>query len=150
MTVRKKVLMINKILVPVDFTPHSESAIRYARMIAKKFKATIVLMHVIEPFTYSVTDTIQVVNHYRALRTIAEPLMVGLERSLKKDRLKVETIVTKGTPYLEIVRRIPKAKVDIIIMGTHGRTGLKHLLMGSVADRVVRLSPCPVITVRGS
>ncbi len=149
MATRKKVSRISKILVPTDFTDFSTQAIDYAVMLGKEFKASLLLMHVIEPFTYSVSDTIQVVDHYVALKSIAEPLMETLKKKLAKSKLKVSTYVIQGTPYLEITQKARKAKVDLIVMGTHGRTGVGHLLLGSVTERVVRMAHCPVLTIRG-
>ena len=139
---------INKILVPTDFTDYSEGAMNYAKMMAKKLGAGLLLVHVIEPFTYSVTDTIQVVDHYGALKAIAEPLMDNLRKKIQKEKLQVDTAVLSGTPYLEIIKKARQSGADLIVMGTHGRTGVTHLLMGSVAERVVRMSHCPVLTVR--
>lgn len=146
---KRNIVNIRKILVPTDFTIFSDQAVDYAAMVATRFDAKILLVHVIEPLTYSVTDTIQVVDHFVALKTIAEPILDNLQKKLLKKGLQAETIILKGNPYLEIVEKASKAGVDLIIMGTHGRTGLKHLLMGSVAERVVRLAPCPVLVVRG-
>ena len=139
-------LKIQKILVPTDFTSHSDKAINYAVMMARAFEARILLIHVIEPFTYSVSETIQVMDHYVALREIADPIMDNLREQLSK-QAKVDTFIVKGFPYVEIVKKAKQSKADLIVMGTHGRTGLKHLLMGSVAERVVRLARCPVLTI---
>lgn len=146
---KKKLLPIKKILVPTDFTAYSDHAIEYAVMVARKFEAKILLVHVIEPLAYSVTDTVQVFDHYTALKTVAKPILENLQKRLLKKSLKVDIILLDGNPYLEIVKKSRQAAVDLIIMGTHGRTGIKHLLMGSVAERVVRLASCPVLTVRG-
>jgi universal stress protein A len=149
MAAKSRVPKIKKILVPTDFTPHSEQAIRYAAELAKKFGAGVIVMHVIEAFTYSVTDTIQVIDHYRALKTIAEPLLDGMRNKLIKEKIKTVGYLTKGSPYQEIVEKARQARVDLIVMGTHGRAGVTHLLLGSVAERVVRMAECPVLTVRG-
>jgi nucleotide-binding universal stress UspA family protein len=140
---------IKRILVPVDFTEYSNRALDFAAQIARPFKAKIRLLHVIEQFTYSVTDTIQVVDHYPALKTIAEPLLKSLETNLKKKGIAVDSQIQSGRPYMAILEQARKGRPDLIVMGTHGRTGVQHLVMGSVAERVVRLAPCPVLTVRG-
>ncbi|HLG29456.1 MAG TPA: universal stress protein [Candidatus Brocadiales bacterium] len=127
-------------MVPTDFTAFSDQAVEYASVIAKRFDSKIILVHVIEPLTYDLTDTIQVVDHFMALKTIAEPILDNLQKKLLKKGLQAKTFLLKGNPYLEIVEKARKAMVDLIIMGTHGRTGIKHLLMGSVAERVVRLA----------
>ncbi len=146
---KRKFLPIKKILVPTDFTVYSDHAIEYAIMVARNFEAKILLVHVIEPMAYSVTDTIQIIDHYSALKTVAGPILRNLQNKLLKKGLEVDTLLLDGTPYLEIVKRSRQAGIDLIIMGTHGRTGIKHVLMGSVAERVVRMAPCPVLTVRG-
>jgi len=71
-----------------------------------------------------------------------------LRKQLREKNLKVKTYLVSGAPYREILKKTQLEKVDLIVMGTHGRTGVAHLLLGSVAERVVRLSPCPVLTVR--
>jgi nucleotide-binding universal stress UspA family protein len=149
MTTRKKIgIRIRKIIVPTDFTVFSDHALDYAVVVAKRFHANILIMHVIEPFTYSVTDMMQVVDHYVPLKTIAQPMLEILQNRISKGGVKSSTVVTKGTPYLEIIKKARKEGTDLIVMGTHGRTGAKHVLMGSVAERVVRMAPCPVLTVK--
>jgi nucleotide-binding universal stress UspA family protein len=137
-------------MVPTDFSPGSDHVIQYAAMIAKMFKARILLVHVIEPFTYSVTDMLNVLDHFAALKIIAHPLLDNARKKLLKKGLAVETALLTGAPYREILQKSRRAKVDMIVMGTHGRTGVEHLLLGSVAEKVVRLAGCPVLTVRSS
>ncbi len=143
-----KIKPIRKMMVPTDFSFYSEQAMQYAAMIAKVFKARILLVHVIEPFTYSVTDMLNVVDHFVALKTIAQPLLDNARKKLLKKGLTVETDLLDGVPYREILQKSRQAGVDMIVMGTHGRTGVEHFLLGSVAEKVVRLSACPVLTVR--
>ena len=140
-------LRIKTILVPVDFTDSSNRAADYAVALARQFHAKIVLLHVIEPFTYSVTDTIVITDHYAALGAIADRMMDLLARKLSKHGIKIERAVMSGSPYWTILDQARKRRSDLIVMGTHGRTGIEHLLVGSVAERVVRLAPCPVLTV---
>jgi len=108
----------------------------------------VVLVHAIEQLTYDVSDTLWVVDHYQALRQIADRLMGNLSKRLARQGVRAHTVMLRGTPALRIIEEAKKRRADLIIMGTHGRTGLEHLLLGSVAERVVRLSPCPVLTVR--
>lgn len=145
---KEKRPQIKKILVPVDFSSYSNQAVNYASMIAKKFNSGIMLVHVIDSLSYSVTDTLKVIEHRRALETIARTLLDNLRKKLRGKNLQVKTYLLSGTPYREILQKSQLEKVDLIVMGTHGRTGVEHLLLGSVAERVVRLSPCPVLTVR--
>src|SRR6266446_6499506 len=145
-----KITPIRKIMVPTDFSSRSDHVIQYAAMIAKIFKARILLVHVIEPFTYSVNDMLNVLDHFTALKTIAQPLLDNARKRLLKKALAVETALLTGVPYREILQKSRRARVDMIVMGTHGRTGVEHLLLGSVAEKVVRLAACPVLTVRSS
>lgn len=138
---------IRKILVPTDFSPHSERAADYAAMLADGFQAKIDLLHVIEPFPYSVTDTGTVISHGEALKTIAASLLENARAKLAQRGATVEAHLTQGVPYEEILNWAGKKKVDLIVMGTRGRTGVGHFLLGSVADRVVHLAPCPVLTM---
>jgi nucleotide-binding universal stress UspA family protein len=138
---------ITRILVPVDFTDYSTRAADYAAMLARRFRATIILIHAIGPFTYDVTDAALVVDHYASLHTIADRLMTGLRNRLARRGAAVRTVIRQGNPALEIIGEARRRRANLIVMGTHGRTGLEHLVLGSVAERVVRFAPCPVLTV---
>ena len=140
---------IKKILVPVDFTAYSDRALEVAAQMACQFRARILLLHVIEQFTYTVSDTFEVLDHYPALKSLAEPQMEILMKGLRKKGLRVDGRIERGNPYLEILKACRKDKADMIVMGTHGRTGIPHLVMGSVAENVVRMATCPVMTVPG-
>ncbi len=144
----RKKIRIQKIIVPTDFTVFSDHALDYATVIAKQFRSSILIMHVIEPFTYSVTDTMQVIDHYVPLKTIAQPMLENLQKRVLKGGVKSSAFVTKGTPYLEIIKKARQDGVELIFMGSHGRTGAWHMLMGCVAERVVRMASCPVLTVK--
>jgi nucleotide-binding universal stress UspA family protein len=138
---------IKKILVATDFSSHSKRAMDYAASLAKEAGAGIVLMHVIESFPYSVTDTLHIVDHRRALEKTAGFLLENLRQELAGAGVSVKSLLTNGAPYEEILKASRREKADLIVMGTHGRTGVKHLILGSVAEKVVRLSSCPVMTI---
>jgi nucleotide-binding universal stress UspA family protein len=139
---------IKKILAPTDFSPSSEAAIDYAVTFAKRFEAEVILIHVIESPAYSVTDTLILVDHEAALKTTAEALMENVYKTCIEKGLSASRSVVSGTPHREIIKKAEQEKADLIIMGTHGRTGVERLLLGSVAEKVVRLSMIPVLTVR--
>jgi len=143
----KQTRRIRKIIVPLDFSSSSESTIDYASMIAERFAATLILVHVIESLPYSVTDTFQIVEHRRALETLAKSLLRNLSDDLRARNLVVKTRLVWGNPSGEILAKVQREKADLIVMGTHGRTGLPHMVMGSVAEKTVRLSRIPVLTV---
>ena len=144
---KKQTRRIRKIIVPLDFSSSSESTIDYASMIAERFAATLILVHVIESLPYSVTDTFQIVEHRRALETLARSLLRNSSDDLRARNLVVKTQLVWGNPSREILAKARREKADLIVMGTHGRTGLPHMVMGSVAEKAVRLSRIPVLTV---
>ena len=144
----RKPPQIKKILVPIDFSSSSDKTVDFASTLAKQFNAFLILMHVIDSAPYSVTDTLNVVKHRRSLEMIARSLLKNLMEPLLKRHLVVRPYLVSGTASEEILKKARQDRVDLIVMGTHGRTGLKHALLGSVAERVVRLSSCPVLTVR--
>jgi nucleotide-binding universal stress UspA family protein len=138
---------IKKILVPTDFSAPSRRAMDYAAVLAKDSGAEILLLHVIESLPYSVTDTLHVIDHRRALEKTAGALLENLRDELGEKELAVNTRLASGTAYDEVLKVARREKADLIVMGTHGRTGMSHLFLGSVAEKVVRLAACPVLTV---
>ena len=141
----------DKILVPVDFAPHSAQAVRLACEIAQRFSASITLVHVHEPVDYALPEGYVLYTPDQLGRLNAE-----FENRLRASQREVEALgVTRvdtrllhGAAALEIVDFAQHESFDLIVMGTHGRTGLKHVLMGSVAERVLRSASCPVLTVK--
>lgn len=138
---------IKRILVATDFSPYSGDAIEYAANMARSLGASIVLAHVIESLPYSVTDTFTLVDHRRALEKTAGALLENSCQQLGAKGLSVKTRLENGAPYEEILKISRQENADLIVMGTHGRTGVEHLFLGSVAEKVVRLSSCPVLTI---
>jgi glycine betaine transporter len=139
---------IRTILVPTDFSDYSERALSYAEVLGKNVGARIVLLHVIDALSFVVTESLQWEDIYRRLRASAKPLLEGQVRKTEKKGLPAAYDLVQGAPYDQIVKKAGEIGADLIVMGTHGRTGMSHLLLGSVAERVVRLAPCPVLTVR--
>lgn len=142
--------VIATILVPTDFSPCSREALTYAAALAKRFKAKIVLFHVIETWSYAMTESLQWTDLYANLTTVVEPLLDGLVQEVREGGVAAAGAFTQGVSYDEIVKKARDERADLIVIGTHGRRGMGHFLMGSVAERVVRMSPCPVLTVRGA
>jgi nucleotide-binding universal stress UspA family protein len=142
-------LQVRNVLVPIDFSPPSLEAIEFALPLLKQFGAQLHLVHVVEPdYPLSSLPT---------LPLIVPELEVGrsVRRHLKdvakkyKLELRPENIhALRGRPFEEICRLARQAGIDLIAISTRGHTGLKHLLLGSTAERVVRYSPCPVLVVR--
>ena len=142
-------VVLKKILCPVDHSECSYLALKYAVSLALKDEAKLYLMHVIDTRLY---DTeIYKFSPYKLdeidMNKIHEDLIKSLPEGTM-DVLEVETIVIKGIPFHEIINAATEIGADLIVIGTHGRTGLSHVVMGSVAEKVVRKASCPVLTVR--
>lgn len=143
-------LMLKRILVPTDFSEWSKKALHYALAFVEQSQADLVLWHVVElyPIDYlvGVESTLES-NAY--LREQAQERLQQLSRHYASaSRVRAETVVTFGPPFHEIAQVAQERGVDIIILTTHGFTGLKHVQLGSTAERVVRHAPCPVLVVR--
>lgn len=147
-------MRIKKILVPVDFSKHSLKALDYAVEFAKAFKAELHVLFVIEPVSYATPADFyagmatQLSSLITEQRRTASRELSQLQARLAKKGATVKTALRSGIAYQEIVDAAKKLKADMIVHATHGRTGLSHLVMGSVAERVVRTATCPVLTVR--
>jgi len=146
--------VVNQILVPTDFSACSDAALDYATMLAATFRAPVAIVHVFEdPFVAAAYS-----EAYAALPPDMRASMLReIETRLAERRRRAEhrgvttvTEVLTGRTSRVIAEYAAAHATDLIVMGTHGRTGLGHLLVGSVAERVVREAPCPVLTVRQS
>ena len=142
---------IRHILAPVDFSDYSKRAVDMAIFLAKTFGAKLSLLHVIEPPPYPIEGY--------AGSSIAASLLDDLERKATEDLtqllpdgqsagVEVAYQVVIGSPSRQIIETAEAAQIDLIVMATAGRTGFSRLVMGSVAERVVRTAPCPVLTMR--
>jgi nucleotide-binding universal stress UspA family protein len=143
---------LRRILVPTDFSKHSHTALTYAASFAEKFGAEIHLLHVVQDFAVFFPDPIAAGSAaFPPTGQLTAAVRAALDRTVaehKLQNLRVHAEAREGAPYHEIVAYAREHEIDLIIMGTHGRTGLAHLLLGSVAEKVVRRAPCPVLTVR--
>lgn len=146
---------IKKILVPVDFSEGSKAALDLAATFAKTFGATLELLHVWAPPTMVPMPLVvvtsaaeQPMSLEELARTTAGTQMKDLVEPLRKQGLEVHARVAIGTPAREIAELAGLGHFDLVVMGTHGRGLLGHALLGSVAEKVVRHAPCPVMTVR--
>ncbi|OGW58940.1 MAG: hypothetical protein A2Y48_08535 [Nitrospirae bacterium RIFCSPLOW2_12_42_9] len=139
-----------KILFPTDFSESAENASRYALSLAKKYASKVYVIHVIEPFTYTTEFGLDFSAQLKEMEASARRLLDDIAASIKKTNLDVESVLITGEPFVEIIKYARKEQVDLIVMATHGRSGIEHMLMGSVAEKVVRKSPCPVLTIKKS
>jgi nucleotide-binding universal stress UspA family protein len=141
---------IHFILVPTDFSECAELALEEAIGFAQHFGARITLLHLYQLPVYSVSNgallyTDEII---RAVETTAEAELKRAAAIVRERGVSVTTRLAMGAPAAEIVEEARRGNYDLIVMGTHGRTGLRHLILGSVAERVVQLAPCRVLTIR--
>lgn len=142
-------LKIKSILVPIDFSETSKKALVYAVRMAEQFGARIVLLNVVEPIvTPDLAYHPLILEPQAAKKAAWERLDTVCRRTRLSPRLLDKIIVRHGSPFTEITEAARALKTDLIILTTHGYTGLKHVFMGSTAERVVRHAPCPVLVVR--
>lgn len=145
-------IRLERILVPTDMSEFSEHALRYACEFARRFGADLHLLNVVQDVVAMVPEpgmAFPAPGEYmqeleqasrEALEKIPDPAWV--------DGVSVVREIRVGTPFVEVVRYAKSEDIDLIVIGTHGRSGLAHVLLGSTAERVVRKAPCPVLSVR--
>ncbi|MFN9719028.1 MAG: universal stress protein [Planctomycetota bacterium] len=144
-------LQLQRILLPTDFSDHSSAAKTYASALASRFDAELHVLHILEQY-YSLTPDFAL--------GLALPRTISESKDLAKTKLStfldpqwigcrnVVHQVVDGSPKAEIVRYARDQTIDLIVMSTHGRSALAQVMIGSVAESVVRTAPCPVLTVR--
>jgi nucleotide-binding universal stress UspA family protein len=137
-----------RILVPVDFSDCSLDAFEYAALIAQRSKASLKLLHVLEPVSYGLDFTLPHRAQRESSKTAVTERLSDLASALISVGLASDFLISGGLPADSILNTARAQSVDVIVMGTHGRRGLSHVLFGSVAESVVRRSSCPVLTVR--
>ncbi|SRR5260221_11482184 len=140
-------LSLRRILVPVDFSKNARQALRYAIPLAAQFGARITLLHVVEPVVYPTEMAIVVTDEKIAVNASRRHL-AKLGQELVPENLRGKMIVRGGRPYFEIAEVAREVKAGLIVLTTHGYTGIKRVLLGGTAERIVRHAPCPVLTVR--
>ena len=144
---------VRRILHPTDFSRASGAAFLKAVALAKESRAELLLVHVLLPPTPFIGDGYISPKTYEELEASARR---GAQRELakvvakaQKAKARVKAVLLEGVPYDRIARVARSKRADLIVMGTHGRSGLSKFFLGSVAERVIALAPCPVLTVRG-
>jgi len=139
---------IREILVPIDFSEPSKKALKYAVAFATQFGAQLILLHVIEPTAQGFPYPALALENDQVKATMKRRLEGLCKYETTNPRLIQKAAVTHGRAFQEVVRAARGLQVDLIIMATHGHTGIKHVLLGSTTERVVRYAPCPVLVVR--
>ena len=146
---------IARIMVPTDFSATADAALDYARDLARQFGASIDLVHVVDdPFlavAFVGAGTMVMPAELREMLENQAREQLDARHAAHAASLPGSSIaILLGPPANRLVERAKEDKADLIVMGTHGRTGLGHLFLGSVAERVVRTAACPVLTIRQS
>jgi universal stress protein A len=148
-------LIYERILVPIDFSEHSRKTVAYARWFASHYKATLQLLHVFEvpdyaaaPYGRREQNCSLIKSQLDAAEQDARDHLTVFENQLLNQGFKVEAYLRVGYPFDEIVQMANHLDVDLIIIGSHGYTGITRLLVGSTAERVVERAPCPVLVVK--
>ncbi len=139
---------IQRILVPIDFSDCSLDALEYGALVAQRSKASIRILHVLEPVSYGLDFTLPHPAKRDADRTAITRRLSDLTAALTSSGLVSDFVISGGLPADSILDAAVAPDVGLIVMGTHGRRGLSHALFGSVAEFVLRKAPCPVLTVR--
>ena len=143
-------MSIHKILVPYDFSPHSEHALDWAIGLAEQYQARLELLHVIHILPPVVDIAGDVYEHVEQAQLAAAQKHLETVLSTKADgsSVRFDSNVRRGVPFQTICDEAATHKADLIVMGSHGRTGLSHVFIGSVAERVIRHAPCPVLVTK--
>ena len=148
---KEPTLGLRSILVPIDFSVHSKNALKYAIPLAEQFGASLHLVFVVEPTVYPADlgfGQVVLPGIEEELREKgAEELQALIEREIGT-RVQATCVVRTGSPHQEILSEADEKDVDMIVVATHGHSGVEHMLFGSTADRIVRHAKCPVLTIR--
>jgi len=144
-------IRLQKILLPTDFSTYSATATQYACELVTRFNAELHLLHTLETHLTSTPTfamALDLPKYVSESRAAAEKSLAGVvDPQWSAGRTVVQAVV-EGSPKTEIIRYARTHDIDLIVLATHGRTGLAHVIIGSVAESVVRTAPCPVLTVR--
>ncbi len=149
--VNKPVIHLRSILVPIDFSEHSKNALKYAIPFARQFNASLELMYIVEPTIYPADFSFGQVgfpNVEEELRKRGADELDALIKSEIAGQVEATRTIRTGRPFYEIDQYAKEKNIDLIIIATHGHSGMEHILFGSTAEKVVRSAPCPVLVVR--
>jgi nucleotide-binding universal stress UspA family protein len=141
---------IRRILVPIDFSEHAAAVLEWAAHLAEEHASRLILLHVYHlPVEFQQLEGAYLPpDFWSSVKTEAQQSLARYAEDLDRRGLEVETAVREGYPAAVIVDEAASQPADLIVIGTQGLSGLKHLLLGSIAERVVQKAPCPVLTVK--
>jgi nucleotide-binding universal stress UspA family protein len=141
---------VRLILVPIDFSPHAEAVIAWAAHLAEEHGSRIVLLHVYHlPVEFQQLEGAYLPpDFWSTVKSEAQQTLAQFANELRAKKIDVEAVVREGYPASIIVEEAEERRADLIVIGTRGLSGFKHLLLGSIAERVVQKAPCAVLTVK--
>ncbi len=141
---------VQRILVPVDFSDHAAPVIEWARHLAEVHDAELILLHAYHlPVEFQQIEGAYLPQDFwESVKAEAEMNLEGYARAIRESGVAVRLVVREGYPATVIEDEAIEARADLIVIGTHGLSGLKHMLLGSIAERVVQKAPCAVLTVK--
>jgi universal stress protein A len=145
-------IQLQTILVPLDFSPNAASVLEWAAHLARTHGSRVVLLHAYHlPVEFQQLEaTYLPAEFWTSVRGEAQTTLEGLAGTLRAQGIEVEVAVAEGYPATVIEEEARRRSADLVVIGTRGLSGLKHLLLGSVAERVVQHAPCPVLTVKSA
>ena len=141
---------VERILVPVDFSDNARAVLDWAAHLAEEHKASVLLLHAYHlPVEFQQLEGAYLPpDFWSNVKSEAEQSLSRYAAELREKGLEVETLVREGYPASVIVDEAEAQNANLVVIGTHGLSGLKHMLLGSIAERVVQKAPCPVLTVK--
>jgi nucleotide-binding universal stress UspA family protein len=141
---------IRAILVPIDFSTNASAVIEWAAHLAQEHDSKLILFHAYHlPVEFQQLEGASLPpDFWASIKTEAQQSLDAYRQELRSTGLEVESLVREGYAATAIVDEAAELEVDLIVMGTHGLSGIKHMLLGSIAERVVQKAPCPVLTVK--
>jgi nucleotide-binding universal stress UspA family protein len=144
-------IRFKRLLVPIDFSEHSKRGLRYAVDLARQFHAEIILIYVVEITLYPPDlgfGQVAIHDFEHEMRERGEKELAQLVEMMVPTDVPSRTLIRTGKPFVEILNAAREERADLIVIPTHGHTGVEHILFGSTAEKVVRKAPCPVFVVR--
>ena len=144
-------ISLKRILYPTDFSKYSLYAFDYAVSFAKQYGAKLFIVHVLPNYPLILGPEVTFVNVPKLEAATSEHVqgeMTRLQEQCTAAGVETEALIMIGTPFVQIIEAARDKEVDLIVIATHGRTGVRHVLFGSVAERVVRMAPCPVLSIK--
>lgn len=142
---------IQRIVVPIDFSEYSKRAFRYAIDFAQTFGAEMILVYVVEPIVYPADFSfgqVALPSMERELQDRSSEQLSALIAKEVPEGMPARCVIRSGKPFVEIIQLAKEENADLIIIATHGHSGIEHVLFGSTAEKVVRKAPCPVLSIR--